>query len=51
MYFYVDFYVLSVACEDGQWTFVVLVVVVAFSSHAGILGECSTIHSPPVLFF
>ena len=25
--------------------------VVAFSSRARILGECSTIHSPPVLFF
>ena len=27
------------------------VVVVAFSSLVRILGECSTIHSPPVLFF
>ena len=26
-------------------------VVVAFSSLARILGECSTIHSPPALFF
>ena len=25
--------------------------VVAFSSLAGILGECSAIHSPPALFF
>ena len=25
--------------------------VVAFSSHAMIWGECSTIHSPPALFF
>ena len=28
-----------------------VVVVVAFSSRARILGECSTIHSPPALFF
>ena len=27
------------------------VVVVAFSSHARIWGECSTIHSPPALYF
>ena len=26
-------------------------VLVAFSSHARILGECSTIYSPPALFF
>ena len=26
-------------------------VVVAFSSHVRIWGECSTIHSPPALFF
>ena len=35
-------------------TFFVTVIkytVVAFSLHARILGECSTIHSPPVLFF
>ena len=30
---------------------VVVVVVVAFSSLARIWAECSTIHSPPVLFF
>ena len=30
---------------------VVMVVVMAFSSRASILGECSTIHSPPALFF
>ena len=30
---------------------VAVVVGVAFSSRARILGECSTIHSPPVLFF
>ena len=30
---------------------VVVVVAVAFSLHARIWGECSTIHSPPVLFF
>ena len=30
---------------------VVVVVVVAFSSRARILGECSTNHSPPALFF
>ena len=29
----------------------VYVVVVAFSSLARILGECSTSHSPPALFF
>ena len=29
----------------------VVVVVVAFSSRARILGECSTIHSPSMLFF
>ena len=28
-----------------------MVVVVAFSSRARILGECSTIHSPPALLF
>ena len=28
-----------------------VVVVVAFSSLAGVLGECSTIYSPPALFF
>ena len=28
----------------------VVVVVVAFSSLARILGECSTIHSPPARF-
>ena len=28
-----------------------LAVVVAFSSLARILGECSTLHSPPALFF
>ena len=28
-----------------------VVVVVAFSSFVGILGECLTIHSLPVLFF
>ena len=28
-----------------------MVVVVAFSSLASIKGECSTIHSPPALFF
>ena len=28
-----------------------LLVVVAFSSHARILGECSTFYSPPALFF
>ena len=27
------------------------VVVVGFSSHARILGKCSTIHFPPALFF
>ena len=27
------------------------VVVAAFSSHARVSGECSTIHSPPALFF
>ena len=27
------------------------VVVLAYSSRARILGECSTIHSPPALFF
>ena len=30
---------------------VVVVLVVAFSSLARILGECSTIHTPPALFF
>ena len=30
---------------------VVVVVVVAVSSLARILGECSTIHSPPALLF
>ena len=30
---------------------VVVVVVMAFSSLARILGECSTIHSLPALFF
>ena len=34
-----------------QVVVVVVVVVVAFSSRARILGECSTIHSPPALFF
>ena len=28
-----------------------VVVVVAFSSRARILGECSTIHSPPAFLF
>ena len=30
---------------------VMVVVMVAFSSRAWILGKCSTIHSPPALFF
>ena len=30
--------------------FCMVVVMVAFCSHARILGECLTIHSPPVLF-
>ena len=30
---------------------VVVVVVMSFSSSAGILGQCSTIYSPPALFF
>ena len=29
----------------------IVVVVVAFSSHVRIWGECSTIHSPPALLF
>ena len=29
---------------------VVVMVVVAFFSRARILGECSTIHSPPALY-
>ena len=32
-------------------SYLVEVVVVAFSSHARILGECLTIHSPSALFF
>ena len=36
--------------DDGM-VVVVIVVVVAFSSCARILGKCSTIHSPPALFF
>ena len=35
-----------------EWlTIAEVVVVVAFSSRARILGECSTFHSPPALFF
>ena len=32
-------------------TFCAYSVVVAFSSRARLLGECSTVHSPPALFF
>ena len=35
----------------GQRKYMVVVVVVAFSSCARIFGECSTIHFPPALFF
>ena len=38
------------SCEIRITELVVVVVVVAFSSHARILGECSAIHSPPALF-
>ena len=41
---------LSHYCGVHQLT-MVFMVVVAFSSRARILGECSTIHSPPALFF
>ena len=48
----------SVKCDSirktrsaGIVTKLVVVVVVAFSSRARILGECSTSHSPPALFF
>ena len=34
-----------------EWQAVVVVVVVAFSARAILLGECSTVHSPPALFF
>ena len=38
-------------CRVIQTTLMVVVAVVDFSSLARILGECSTIHSPPALFF
>ena len=44
-------------CYDAKNCFVITSpccppeVAVAFSSHARILGECSTIHSPPSIFF
>ena len=40
-------YLLVLWYTDGRF----LVVVVAFSLCARIWGECSTIHSPPALFF
>ena len=36
-------------CIMTLW--IIIVLVVAFSSLARILGECSIIHSPPALFF
>ena len=36
--------------DNGVLRGLVVVMVVAFSSRARILGECSTIHSPPALF-
>ena len=39
------------ACNNHRKFKVDQMVVVAFSSRARILGECSTIHSPPALFF